>query len=89
MIGSPRIVGSCAFETDPAILCRVADRLGSSLVVASVMRSVRFGMKSVVDRLTVWATAWIAREFATAEAWSGDGHGVVSLATLTIVSAWQ
>ena len=77
VIGSPRIVRSCAFKTDPAILCRLTHCLRSSLIVASVMRPRRLGMKSVVDGLTVWATAWVACEFATTETRSRDGHGVV------------
>ncbi len=74
VIGGPWVVGSCAFKTDPAILCRVADCFGSSLVVASVVRSVWLGMKSVVDGLAVWATAWAGRKFAASKTWSRDGH---------------
>ena len=74
VISGPRIVRSCAFETDPAILCGVADGFGSSLVVPSVVRSVWLRVKSVVDGLAVWASAWTCREFAASEAWSRDGH---------------
>ncbi len=86
MIGSPRIVGSCAFETDPAVLRSVADSLGSSLVVASVMRSRRLGMKTVVDDLAVWATAWTCCEFAATETRSRDGHGVVCVLALSTIA---
>ena len=64
VISSPRIVGACTFETDPAILCGVADCLGSCSVVASVVRSCWFGMKSVVDGLAVWASSLVGGEFA-------------------------
>ena len=86
MISSPRVVGSCAFETDPTKLSGVADCLGSCSVVASVVRSCWFGMESVVDGLAVWASSWVGGEFATSQTWSRDGHGVVSLATLTTLA---
>ncbi len=77
VISGPRVVGSCAFKTDPAILCGVTDGFGSSLVVASVMRSRRLGMKTVVDGLAVGTSAWAGRKFAAAKTRSRDGHGVV------------
>lgn len=59
MIRSPRVIGSCAFETDPTIDSGVADSLRSSLVVTRVMRTLGLGMKSVVRGLAVWASAWV------------------------------
>jgi hypothetical protein len=65
VVSGPRVVGSWAFETDPTVLGGVADCLGSCLVVAGVVRSVRLGMESVVCGLTVWASAWVGGEIAT------------------------
>jgi len=86
VVCGPRVVGSCAFETDPTVLCGVADCFGSSLVVACVVWSVWFGMESVVGGLAVWASAWVGGEFAAAEAWSRDGHGVVCLLALSTIA---
>ena len=86
VVSGPWVVRSCALETDPAILCGVADGFGSSLVVASVMRSCRLGMETVIDGLTVWATAWAGRKFATAETRSRDGHGVVCVLALSTIA---
>ncbi len=77
MVSGPRVVRSCALKTDPTILSRLPHSLGSSLIVASVLRSRRFGMKSVVNGLAVGTSAWAGREFAAAETRSRDGHGVV------------
>ncbi len=38
------------------------------------MRSLRFGMETVVCGLAVWASAWVGGEVATVETWSRDGH---------------
>ena len=70
MVSGPWVVGSCAFEADPAVLSGVAYSLGSCLVVAGVVRSVRLGMESVVVGLTGRAAAWVGGEIATVKTWS-------------------
>ena len=74
VISGPRIAVAWAFETDPTVLSGVADCLGSSLVVAGVVRSVRLGMESVVGGLAVWASAWVGGEIAAGQTGSRDGH---------------
>ena len=74
VVCGPRVVGPCAFETDPAILCGVANRFGSSLVVACVVRLIWLGMKSVICGLTVWASARTRGEIAASQARSLDCH---------------
>jgi len=59
VVSGPRIAVAWAFETDPAVVGRLAYCLGSCLVVAGVVRSVRLGMESVIGGLAVWASAWV------------------------------
>ena len=65
MVGCPRVIRSRTFETDPAVLGRVADCFGSCLVVACVVRTLWLGMKSVVQGCAVWASARIGGQIAT------------------------
>ena len=65
MVSGPWIVGSCAFETDPAVLSGVAYCFGSCLIVAAVVRSSRLGMESVVVGLAGRAAAWARGQIAT------------------------
>ena len=65
MVSGEWVVGSCAFEADPAVLSGVAYCFGSCLVVAAVVRSSRLGMESVVVGLAGRATAWAGGQIAT------------------------
>ena len=74
VVSGPRIAVAWAFKTDPTIDGGVADCLGSSLVIAGVVRSVRLGMESVVGGLAVSASAWVDGEIAAGQTGSRDGH---------------
>jgi hypothetical protein len=65
MVSGPWVVGSCAFEADPAVLSGVADCFGSCFVVACIVRSVWLGMESVVVGLAGRAAAWAGGQIAT------------------------
>jgi len=74
VVGGPRVVESRTLEADPTERRGLSDRLGSSLIVAAIVRAIGLGMKSIVFALAGGATSWFCGEFAAAEARSLDCH---------------
>ena len=75
VIGGERVVGSWAFEADPTERRGLSDCLGSSLIVAAIMRAIGLWVESVVLALAGRAASGFCGEFAATEAGSRDGHG--------------
>ena len=74
VICCPRVVHPCPFATYPASGGGLSHHLGSSCVVASIVRSVWLGSLSLPGGLAGVAASWIGGESVAGEAGAVDGH---------------
>ena len=75
VVGSPRVVGSCALVAYPADGGVVSDPFGALLVVARVFGSSAFGVLLVPGGLAGVASSLVWCESMTVKTWALDGHG--------------